>query len=231
VGAALRLHRLRERIRPLVPRGLRQHANRAVFAVVGLILAGKGVHCPCCERSYRHFFDYPSAYCPGCGSYERQRLLCLYLDRNPDLVHGDVLHVGPEACIMKRYRDKARTWLAIDLDPAHPLIDRTMDVTALALEDASFDLVLCSHVLDIVERHDDAIDELYRVTRLGGTALIQAPRRAVGPSPEAYAVRLKAPGFAVTVFTLEEQRDETARRRFGLDADEPIFVCERTTPP
>ncbi len=227
MGATLRLHRVRERIRPLVPRGFRQHANRAAFAVIGLAMAGRAVYCPCCGGSYRRFVDYPSAYCPGCGSYERQRLLCLYLDRQLELVRGDVLHVGPEAGVMKRYRSEARTWLAVDLDPEHPLSDRAMDVTSLALDDASFDLVLCSHVLDVVSHEDDAVAELHRVTRPGGTVLIQAPRRAVRPSVEAYAVRLEALGFRVSPVTLDEQLDETARRRFGLDADEPLFVCER----
>ena len=68
VGATLRLHRVRERIRPLVPRGLWRHVNRATFAVIALAMIGKRVHCPCCGRSYRRFVDYPSAYCPGCGS-------------------------------------------------------------------------------------------------------------------------------------------------------------------
>ena len=227
MGATLRLHRARERIRPLVPRGLWRHINRAAFAVVGLALAGTRVYCPCCGRSYRHFVDYPSAYCPGCGSYERQRALCLYLDRRRELVRGDVLHVGPEAGVMKRYRREARTWLAVDLDASHPLIDRALDVTSLDLEDGSFDLVLCSHVLDVVAHEDRAVAELYRVTRPGGTALIQAPRRAVRPSPAAYATRLEASGFRVSPVTLDEQREEATRLRFGLDADEPLFVCER----
>jgi SAM-dependent methyltransferase len=142
-------------------------------------------------------------------------------------VGGDVLHVGPEAGVMNRYRRKALSWLAVDLDPANPLADRVMDVQSLALEDASFDLVLCSHVLDVVSHEDDAVADLHRVTRPGGTVLIQAPRRAVRPSPKAYAIRLQAPGFQVTAVTLDEQRDETTRRRLGLDEDEPLFVCAR----
>ena len=189
------LHHVREKVRPLLPRRAWPYVNRAGFTIVGLALTGKGVHCSCCGRSYRRFIDYPSAYCPGCGSYERQRVLCLYLDRNPDLVHGDVLHIGPERGVMRRYRGSARTWLAVDLDPGSPLADRTMDVTQLPLDDASFDLVLCSHVLDIVADHYVAVAELYRVTRPGGTVLIQAPRRAV--RPDAYVVRLGAPGFHV----------------------------------
>jgi SAM-dependent methyltransferase len=221
------LHRVRERLRPIVPVGLRRRLNRAAFRVIGFALIGSAVHCTCCGRSYRRFVDYPSAYCPGCGSYERQRLLCLYLDRHPELVRGDVLHIGPEAGVMARYRDAGRSWLAVDIDPGHPLVERVMDVRRLPLDDGAVDLVLCAHVLDVVDDHDAAVRELARVTRPGGTVLVQAPRRAVRGSPEAYAERLRAAGLDVSVVTLPEQADEPVRRRLGLDDDEPIFVCRR----
>ena len=212
------LHRVRERIRPLVPRQLRVAANRAVFSGVGLALRGDAVRCPCCGHSYRRFARYPTEYCPACGSYERQRLLCLYLDRNPALVSGDVLHVGPERSIKNRYRPRARRWLAVDVDPDHPLADETMDVRSLALPDEAFDFVLCSHVLDIVEEHDQAVGELYRVTRPGGTVLIQAPWRSVKGMPDVYAQRLEGAGFRVKPELLEEQtgRDDTPTVRAPL---------------
>jgi SAM-dependent methyltransferase len=221
------LHRIRERLRPLVPRRLHDETNRAGFALVGLALRGSAVHCPCCGRSYRRFVAYPVAYCPGCGSYDRQRLLCLYLDRNPELVAGDVLHFAPERSIMDRYRPRARSWLAADLDSGHALIDRTLDITQLDLPDASFDLVLCAAVLDIVEPHDEAVRELHRVARPGGTVIVQMSRYSVNRAPELYAERLREPGFDVEPVVLPEQLDESERTRLGLDIDGPLFVCRR----
>ncbi|MET0938777.1 MAG: methyltransferase domain-containing protein [Gaiellaceae bacterium] len=220
------LHGIRERLKPLVPPRVRRQVNRATFTVVGVALRGDAVHCSCCGRSYRRFVDYPSPYCPGCGAYERHRLLCLYLDRHPELLAGDVLQVGPEATVIARYAEDAHTWLSVDLDPAHPLADRVMDVMDLALEDASFDLVLCAHVLDVVADRDVAVRELHRVTRPGGTALIQSPRRDFPKGPDEYALQLSAQGFGVTVARLPEQQDDHLRRRFGLDG-EPIFNCLR----
>jgi SAM-dependent methyltransferase len=219
------LHRVRELVRPLVPRRLRFAANRAVFAAVGLALSGDAVRCTCCGRSYRRFVRYPSEYCPNCGAYERQRLLCLFLDRRPDVVAGDVLHVGPERSIMNRYRRRARSWLAVDVDPGNTLADKTMDVRSLELADASFDLVLCAHVLDMVEPHDQGVAELRRVTRADGTVMIQVPWLSVKGAPEMYAKRLETVGFDVEPTLLPEQQDEAQRRRLGLDSDAPIFVC------
>jgi len=227
MGIGLVLHRVREKVRPLVPRQLHVAANRALFSAVGLALRGDAVRCPCCGHSYRRFIRYPTEYCPACGSYERQRLLCLYLDRNPDLVAGDVLQVGPERSIVDRFRPRARSWLAIDVDPGHPLADRTMDVRGLDLADSTFDLVLCAHVLDTVEEQDQAVGELYRVTRPSGITLIQAPWRDVKGKPDAYAERLEGAGFHVTHELLAEQEDDAARRRFGLDSDDPLFLCRR----
>jgi len=221
------LHRVRVLVRPLVPRGLRATVNRALFGALGLALRGSRVECSCCGRTYRHFVRYPSEYCPGCGSYERQRQLFLYLERNPGLVAGDVLHVAPERVIVERFRQHARSWLNVDLDPGYPGIDAVVDVTALPFEDASFDLVLCSHVLDVVDRHDDAVRELYRVTLPGGLALVQAPPRGVSRDADAYAERLASPGFRVEQIRLPEQANEPTRRRLGLDASDPIFACSR----
>jgi SAM-dependent methyltransferase len=195
------------------------------FAAIGLALRGDNVRCPCCGHSYRRFVRYPSEYCPNCGSYERQRLLCLYLDARPDLVAGDVLQVGPERSIAARYRPRAKRWLAVDVDPENPLADEAMDVRSLTLPDASFDLVLCAHVLDIVEPHDQGVAELRRVTRPEGTVLIQAPWRSVKGMPDVYAKRLEGAGFDVTPKLLDEQKDEDQRKRLGLDSGDPIFVC------
>ena len=214
-------------MRPLVPHRLWLRTNRVLFAGVGLALRGKTVHCSCCGRSYRRFVAYPTDYCPGCGSYARQRLLCLYLDASPELVEGDVLQVGPERSVMERYRPGAGSWLAIDVDPDHPLADRTMDLRELPLADASFDLILCSHVLDIVEPHDKAISELFRVTRRGGRLIVQAPWRSVHGAPDVYASQLERAGFRVTPLLLGEQRDDVTRRRLGLDRDDPLFICLR----
>jgi SAM-dependent methyltransferase len=50
-----------------------------------------------------------------------------------------------------------------------------MDITRMPLPDSSFDIILCSHVLEHVEDDRRAMAEMYRVLRPGGSAIIQVP--------------------------------------------------------
>jgi SAM-dependent methyltransferase len=186
------------------------------------------VHCPCCSRGFRRFLEYPTALCPGCGSYERQRLLCLYLDAHPDLLTEEtsVLHVAPEDCIRDCVqRRRPRAYLSIDLE--HPEAMRRMDVTRLELPDASYDLILVSHVLDEVADESAALCELHRVLRPGGTAIVQAP--AAGNREEGrLATALTSTGFAVSVESVPEQADPVKSAHLGLFPVERMLLSRKS---
>ena len=174
------LHRLRLAVKPFVPVALRGAAKRLALRLAALGLRGSRVACPCCGHSFRRFLRYPALYCPACGSYERQRFLCLVFNQQvQELLAGrrSVLHVGPEPCIRRRLeRSGIDDYLSIDLDPR--LAMRAMDVTALDLPDDHFELVFCGHVLDIVSDPDLALRELRRVLQPEGLALFQTPVQA-----------------------------------------------------
>ena len=208
--------------------------------------AGGQVRCPCCERSFGRFIlgDYPTqVICPGCGSRPRHRLLWLYLREQvePGLGEADVLHFAPERVLGERLRRESGRYVSADLsDDRSPTV--LADITALPFEDAGFDLVLCSHVLEHVDDDGRAMREMCRVLRPGGAALIQSPvnhyqaqtfESAEVTTPEERARyfsqpdhvrvygrdverRLSDAGFTVSLYPPPAALDEEVAERFGL---------------
>lgn len=84
-----------------------------------------------------------------------------------------VLHVAPEGFIADRLRRKVRTYVSVDIDPGRA--DVQADVTELPFTHRSFDLILCSHVLEHVQDDRSALAELGRVMAEPGVLLLQAP--------------------------------------------------------
>jgi SAM-dependent methyltransferase len=100
-------------------------------------------------------------------------LLWLYLGEH---IHGPVrvLHFAPERCIEQNLRAMPNVeYLSADL--LDPRADVKTDITDLDFRDSSFDLVLCSHVLEHVPDDRAAMKEIRRVLVPGGTAIIQSP--------------------------------------------------------
>jgi SAM-dependent methyltransferase len=136
---------------------------------------GRQVHCPVCERSARRFAPHRGrrhARCVHCGSLERHRVLWLWL-RGRVPPSSRVLHVAPEPGLARRLQALPIDYLSIDLDS--PLAMKRCDITAIPEGDASFDVLICNHVLEHVQDDRRAMTELRRVLRRGGLAVLQHP--------------------------------------------------------
>ena len=164
-----------------VPRARGQLARTAIRGIQAALLAGNEVACPCCGRTFRRFLAYgdpprASVRCPVCGSLERHRAIWLYLTGPSGVLDRpcEVLDVAPAPFLGDLLaRRPGVKYLSIDL--ASPVAMRQMDVTRLDLPDATYDLVLCSHVLEHVPDDRAAMRELLRVLRPGGMAILQTP--------------------------------------------------------
>lgn len=131
---------------------------------------------------YRKFLSYgytsirKNALCPGTLSLERHRLLWLYLTRETPLLDKNltVLHVAPEQVfydIFKRYDH----WEYTTTDLHSPLAHVKADICSLPFENDAFDLILCNHVLEHIPDDRQAMTELFRVLKKGGTLIAQVP--------------------------------------------------------
>ena len=145
------------------------------------VAAGPPFHCPVCGGRYRRFLPFGlagrrNAMCPGCGSLERHRFLWLYLRDSVGVLRrrARVLHVAPERCIATAL-SASRALRYTSLDLFDPAARHRADVTALPFPDATFDIIVCSHVLEHVEDDRRAMRELARVLRPAARAVIMVP--------------------------------------------------------
>ncbi|MFQ5843763.1 MAG: class I SAM-dependent methyltransferase [Planctomycetota bacterium] len=229
-------------------------ARRVRRTLHAAVLRGNRHACPCCGCKLRTFAGAGNpprakALCPRCHSLERHRLQALYLRARTELFSAPVrmLHFAPEPCLAPVLASlPIREYVDADLEP--DLARHRIDVTAIPHPDASFDAILCNHVLEHVPDDARALSELCRVLAPHGWALLQVPwdpsrpetredpsvtdpeerRRLFGQADHVriygrdYPRRLERAGFAV-------HRDDHARcvdaDRYGIDPTEPIWLC------
>ena len=176
-----------------------QRIAEQLLPLVGLFYAGRRVQCPVCGRRYRRFLPYgyvvprPNALCPHCLALERHRLLWLYLTRETELLETRprLLHVAPEVCLMrhlgKRYADCPDRYVTADLES--PLARLHFDVRRIPLPDASFDCVICNHLLEHVADDRRALSEFFRVLRPGGRLILTTPNAPASLTRNPWHVR------------------------------------------
>ena len=119
--------------------------------------------------------------CPNCRSEPRQRALFKYLQE--EFLSNYIyiirernflcLEVSPDPSNPVEKALKGISYTSIDLDESRAMFQ--MDLTDLTFKNGTFDMVVCSHVLEHIEDDVAAIKQIHRVLRDGGTALIQVP--------------------------------------------------------
>jgi SAM-dependent methyltransferase len=152
--------------------------------IVRIIFFGRARYCPVCGSHCRRFLAHGprsrkvrDAVCPVCLSHPRHRLAWIFLTTRTNLLDGlprKVLHFAPETAFAEVLR-KARGIedVSADLDSPHAMVK--LDITRIDRDNASFDIILCSHVLEHVPEDRQAMHELFRVLKPGGWAMIQVP--------------------------------------------------------
>lgn len=206
--------------------------------------------CPICGGWFRKLLSHgpgrPGSVCPRCGSMERQRHLYLWLSEHTDFLSAPhrVLHWAPEGCLVGAFRDRGNLrYETADIDPAHSP-DHVVDITATGLADASYDVMLCSHVLEHIPDDRAAMREMFRLIEPGGWLVAQVPlyagdttvedpglddpgerRRRFGQADHIriygrdFYDRLREAGFEVELHRFRDEIPERKRRRYALAPD------------
>ncbi len=235
---------------------------------------GFSYKCPFCGSGLRRLFPFgsampvltqqrvvgggwrPNSVCPVCGSFDRERLLYLYLLHESDLFTKPVrlLHVAPEERL-KRILSRSSNIHYVSADLLALDVMVRMDITRIPLPDASFDVILCNHVLEHIVDDQRALGELLRVLKPGGWSILQVPislalqatyedflvttphgrEEAFGQNDHVriyardYDARLSGAGFQVEVFRWAAKAEKFGggRNLFSLIVEERIYVARK----
>lgn len=149
----------------------------------GYLNQGNTFQCPICGGQFIRFLEAgdrgqkrAQARCPSCDSLERHRLLWLFLNNESDIICNPLklLHFAPERCLEERFQNmKNVEYVTADLDPR--IVMEQVDITNIPFKSESFDMVICSYVLEHVDDDLTAMKELRRITRPSGTVIVMVP--------------------------------------------------------
>ncbi|SHJ65422.1 class I SAM-dependent methyltransferase [Aquimarina spongiae] len=166
-----------------IPRPILIRLSYWVRPVVSFLLRGKTYTDPIDGKSFSKFLPYgygkqrENVLSPSTLSLERHRLLWLYLQKETNFFSAPakVLHFAPEQAFYKRFRKLSHLdYTTTDL--LSPLADVKADICNLPFENDQYDVIFCNHVLEHIPDDTKAMQELYRVLRPGGMAILQIPQ-------------------------------------------------------
>ena len=236
------------------------HLVEGLLVLRSLLFVGNKHICPCCGWKLRAFTHGGTSlkvrhhgYCPRCNAKARHRRDWLFLEQKTNLFRDNLrlLHVSPKYSLLRRLKKLPNLrYTAVDLY-TRPHMDIKMDLAATPVPSATFDAIICIHVLEHVKDDRGAMRELFRVLKPGGWALISVPIRLDQKTYEDSTIttpegrrqafgeishyrfygydlvdRLEACGFQVQC-DLGQDIDPQIMATYGLLDDENVFYCTR----
>ena len=160
-------------------RTVTENTRTVLGRVRGAFYSGGDAYCAVCDERYSRFLSFRGrrgARCPRCGSLERHRHAMEVWKRETNLLRAPlrVLHVAPESSLEPVLRRRSNLeYVTGDITPGRA--DCVVDLTNIDAADESFDVVLCSHVLEHIVDDVAAMSEKRRVLRSDGWAYLSVP--------------------------------------------------------
>ena len=115
-------------------------------------------------------------HCANCSATDRDRLIALYLNRilNSQKTSTKLLDFAPSKPLQKFIKNFNIQYRSADLYMEG--VDDKVDITSMKIyDDKSFDIFICSHVLEHIEKDRIAMKELNRILKPNGVGLILVP--------------------------------------------------------
>lgn len=138
--------------------------------------------CPVCHyhgpfRDFNNFGGFRQhVECPQCGTLERHRVQYLVVQEilsTLDTAKMKMLHFAPEPFFRKFFTARFGQYETADL--CMKGVDYHVDLQSLPFPDATYDFVFASHVLEHIPDDKKAIQEIRRILKPGGLAILPVP--------------------------------------------------------
>jgi len=195
-----------------------------------------------------------NARCPKCKSIDRERHVFLYLEKKTSVLKDNLklLHVAPENRLRNSLQEcKNLDYVTANLNKKNVAVK--MDIRNIQFEDNYFDVIICNHVLEHIDDDKKAMDELYRILKPRGFAILQVPISYVIPktyenpkviTPEQrerefgqfnhvrlygkdYGERLTVSGFTLEKWNFSKSISKDEGKKFGLIENEDLFIVRK----
>jgi hypothetical protein len=258
----------------------REEGRKAMTQQIGLVPSS--YQCPVCENEVNEFLPLSPYFeenkkkhgnpftfddletlnnkqysCPHCGASDRDRLFACYLNEKISWFHkADKIHlldIAPSKPL-NHFIDKIGNIIHHTADLYLEDVDFVVDITNMPkIASKSYDMLICSHVLEHVNDDKRAFAELYRVLKPRGWGIIMVPInlkiRQIDEDPEvidiserwrrfgqddhvrlysksSFVERLETAGFIVKQLGVD-YFGEPAFNKYGITNKSVLYIAEK----
>jgi len=270
---------MKKYLRKIVPYKFIHFIKRTKCLVESVLYSGNKFECPLCKKKFRRLKDggeslpffknhkiigggrRKNMLCPYCLSTDRDRLVYFYLTTRKDIVDKNLslLHVSPESSLKKYLKDFSNiAYLSGDKFEKryqgfyYDKSTLNLDLTNLQFPNENFDIIICNHVLEHIKEEKKALNEIKRVLKYDGWALLQVPiafenKKTIeyqgmssknkeniygqGDHERLYGLdypeRLRSYGFNVAIWNVLDLLNADEIYKFALNSEERVFVVKK----
>jgi SAM-dependent methyltransferase len=204
-------------IKLYLPFSIRRKLGKIKRRSLGFLLPGNNVECPICRKTFKKFLPAgvekrDNAVCPGCDSFERHRLLWLYIKNKINSTDKNIrmLHFAPENSLKEKF-SKMNNIEYVSTDLQESQVSLNSDIQALPFKNNVFDIIICSHVLEHIPDDKKGMMEISRVLGKDGWAVLQVPIN------ENFEITYEDPSIKTPLERLKHFGQEDHVRIYGRD--------------
>ncbi len=234
---------------------------------------GDKYQCPFCGFSSRDFLQIGLAHnaiqkyeiigagirnggCAKCSSIDRDRLLYAYFKNELKIFKNNeaysILHFAPEKMLSEEFlKYRYKDYICTDKfmkGYEYPSYTINMDILDIQFPKDHFDLIICNHVLEHIEDDLTAMNQLLKVLKPNGIAVLQVPiSKKLKKTYEDWNIKtdkdrekhfgqydhvriygqdyreiLEDVGFKVNRINISEKY-----KRYGVNPKEDLFICSK----